>query len=303
MVTSYATSSDVDNSCVVCKTEKHPLYISTKFKAVSPEDKMRVVKVNHLCTNCLSSRHFCKCVHNCKVCQKSHHTLLHSEVQNKASPRSQDRATAQADTPVGSHAATRLKSDVLLMTCHVLITAPDHSIVEARALLDNASSASFIFERLVHSLSLPCTNQSIRVSGIGGISHKPSIQSVTRFQLSSLQPSGRKINVTAVVVQVTCNLPIKPATFEIGWTHLSDLPLADPGFGQPGRIDILLVADVFVEVLHQGQRNAPTCSTIAFETGLGWVLCGTAGFTSTSMQANVHITTFHTSATSSDDVL
>lgn len=148
-VTSYATSSDVDISCVVCKTKKHPLYICTKFKAMSPEDKMQVVKVNRLCTNCFGGRHFknqCKSLHKCKVCQKSHHTLLHSEVQNKASPRSQDRATAQANTPVGSHAATRLKSDVLLMTCRVLITAPDSSTVEARALLDNASSASFICE-------------------------------------------------------------------------------------------------------------------------------------------------------------
>ena len=103
---------------------------------------MQVVKVNRLCTNCLGGGHFknqCKSLHKCKMCQKSHHTLLHS-----ASPRSQDRATAQRNTPVGSHAATRLKSDVLLMTCRVLITAPDSSTVETRALLDNASSASFI---------------------------------------------------------------------------------------------------------------------------------------------------------------
>ena len=139
-VTSYATSSDVDNSCVVCKTKKHPPYIYTKFKAMSPEDKMQVVKVNCLCTNCLGGGHFKNQVHKCKVCQKPHHTLLHSEAQNKASPRFQDRATTQADTPVGSHAATRLKSDVLLMTCRVLITAPDGLTVEARALLDNASS-------------------------------------------------------------------------------------------------------------------------------------------------------------------
>ena len=157
-VTSYATSSDVDNSCVLCKTKKYPLYICTKFKAMSPEDKMQVVKVNRLCTNCLGGGHFknqCKSLHKCKVCQKSHHTLLHSETQNKASPRSQDRATAQADTPVGSHAVTRLKSDVLLMTCRVLITAPDGSTVEARALLDNTSSASLISEQLIYLTNPP----------------------------------------------------------------------------------------------------------------------------------------------------
>jgi len=74
---------------------------------------------------------------------------------------------------------------------------------------------NFISEQLVHSLSLPRTNQSIHVSGIGGIYHNPPIQSVTRFQLSSLQPSGRKIDVTAVVVpKVTCDLPLKPVTLK-----------------------------------------------------------------------------------------
>jgi hypothetical protein len=82
---------------------------------------------------------------------------------------------------VGSHATTRLKSDAL-------ITSPDGSAVEARALLDNASSSSFISKRLVHSLSLPRVTQSIRVSEIGGLSHKPPLQPVTSFQLSSLLP-------------------------------------------------------------------------------------------------------------------
>ena len=79
-----------------------------------------MVKVHRLCANCLGGGHFknqCKSLHKCKVCQKSHHTLLHYETQNKASPRSQDRATAQADTPVGSHAVTvRCAADDLSCT-------------------------------------------------------------------------------------------------------------------------------------------------------------------------------------------
>ena len=107
------------------------------------------------------------------------------------------------------------------------------SSVEARALLDNASSASFISERLANSLSLKRRRQSIRVSGIGGMSHKSPLQSITTFEISSLQPSGNRIEVTTVIVpKVTCDLPM-PIPFGLGWTHLSDLPLADPGFGQP----------------------------------------------------------------------
>ena len=169
-----------------------------------------------------------KSLHRCKVCQNPHHTTLHIETQTKA-PHNGD--TPHEDT-VGSHAATRLTYDVLLMTCRVLITAPDGSTVEARALLDNASSASFIFELLVHSLSLPRTNQSIRVSGIGGL-YNQSLASSSRLY----RPLGEKSMSRLLWSQRS---PVKPVTFEMGWTHLSDLPLADPGFGQPGQIDMLL---------------------------------------------------------------
>jgi hypothetical protein len=64
---------------------------------------------------------------------------------------------------------------------------------------------------------------------------------------------------------------MKPVTYELGWSHISHLPLADPGFGHPGRIDILLGAD---EIIGQGRRKGPIGSPTAFETDFGWVLCG-----------------------------
>lgn len=67
--------------------------------------------------------------------------------------------------------------------------------------------------------------------------------------------------ITAVAVpKVTCALPLTPVQFRLDWNHLSNLPLADPGFGQPGHIDLLLRVDVFIDILYQGQ------------TEYGWVL-------------------------------
>ena len=53
---------------------------------------------------------------------------------------------------VSSNTAIQLKSNSLLMTCRVLVYAPDGTHIEARALLDNASSASFVSERLAQTL-------------------------------------------------------------------------------------------------------------------------------------------------------
>ena len=80
---------------------------------------------------------------------------------------------------------------------------------------------------------------------------------------------------------------------------MTDVQLADPSFGQPGEIDILLGDDVFVNVLLHSWRSGPPGSPIAFKTKFGWVL---AGETNACTPA-AHITTYHTSLLSGDDVL
>lgn len=220
----------------------------------------------------------CKSSHKCKKCQRSHHTLLHVEPPNstvsKSSP-SMKSAAFHTPSQVTSNAAVKLRSSSLLMTCRVLVTAPDGSSVEARALLDNTSSASFVSERLAQSLHLPRVHQSIRVSGIAGSSPMTPIQSIASLHISSAHHNGRKIDLTAIVVpRVTCNLPVYPVPFNLTWKHISDVPLADPEFGQPGRIDILLGVDIFVDVLLHGQRTGPPGSPVALETEFGWVLSG-----------------------------
>ena len=232
------------------------------------------------------------------MCQRPHHTLLHTETRDPV-PEHEVRTEVSC-----SHADAKLRANTLLMTCRVLIVAPDGSSVEVRAPLDNASTASFISERLVQSLSLPRTNQSIRISGIGGLSHKAPIQSVTSFRITSVRSSSRAIEVNAVVIpKVSCDLPANPISFDSKWQHLSELTLADPNFGLPGRIDLLLGVDVFVDILRDGRRKGPPGSPTAFETDFGWVLGGSTGPVGISTQTNLHVLTFHSTALSVDDVL
>ena len=71
--------------------------------------------------------------------------------------------------------------------------------------------------------------------------------------------------------RVICDLPVSPVN-DNGWDHLSDLSLANPTFGQPGRVDVLLGVDIFVNVLLQGRRIGPRGAPIALNTEFGWVL-------------------------------
>ena len=184
------------------------------------------------------------------------------------------------------------------MTCRVLVRAPDGSTVKARALLDSASSASFVSERLVKGLCLPQLHQHTTISGVAGLTSS-SRQALTNLTISSTQ-SNSKFDITAIVVpRVTCDLPVQPVPFSSSWTHLDGLPLADPDFGCPGRVDLLLGVDIFTAALLHGRRTGSPGTPAAFETVFGWVLAGsTAHCTPGSIVAS-----HHTFVTTDDDLL
>ena len=185
-----------------------------------------------------------------------------------------------------------------MMTCMVLVEAPDDSTVKARALLDSASSASFVSERLVKRLCLPRLHQNTTISGIAGLTRN-ALQAIANLTISSTQ-TGRKFNLTAIVVpRVTCDLPVKPVSFGPNWNHLNGLSLADPDFGRPGRIDLLLGVDIFIEALLHGRRAGSTGTPVAFETVFGWVLAGPTD----QLSPENCIATHHALVATGDDLL
>ena len=98
---------------------------------------------------------------------------------------------------------------------------------------------------------------------------------------------------------MTCDLPSQPVPFKIEWSHLADLVLADPDFGRPGKIDLLLGVEVFSEVVRQGRRSGRPGSPSAFETDFGMVLAG-----ETSMHFfHLSLLTHHTTINIGDDLL
>ena len=160
------------------------------------------------------------------------------------------------------------------MTCRVLIHGPNDLSVEARAVLDSTSSTSFISERIAQILCLPRSHRSSNISGIGGLTCKSSIRAVTQFAVSPILRPDKRFKVSAIIMpRVTCDLPVSPVK-DNGWDHLSDLSLADTSFSQPGRIDVLLGMDIFVNVLLQGRRIGPPGAPVALNTEFGWVLAG-----------------------------
>lgn len=325
VISSHVSGVDTRSStqCSVCDAGKHPLYACTKFKSMPHEEKMATLKAKRLCSNCLGPGHFwrqCTSIHKCKICQNPHHTLLHLERRNISStpatvstPQASQDATHQRGTSANSadvsdsnnppyifSATTVGAKHSLLMTCCVRVKSPDGSHVVARALLDSASSASFVSERLAQSLSLPRTKRDVVISGVAGLAHRSQTHCFTTFDVSPVSLSTKVTSVTAAIVpQVTCDLPTHPVPLNSEWNHLKGLQLADPDFGRPGRIDLLLGVDVFVNVLLTGRRIGDLGSPTAFETHFGWVLAGSVE----GRTASPHLVSCHVTLPSCDDVL
>ena len=100
--------------------------------------------------------------------------------------------------------------------------------------------------------------------------------------------------------RVTCDLPLLPVPFNSKWTHLSNLHLADPDFGRPGTIDLLLGVDLYADTMLQGRRSGPPGSPVALENKFGWVL---AGRTSTDIPSHLDVASHHVAVASGDELI
>ena len=164
----------------------------------------------------------------------------------------------------------------LLMTCQIQVISPNGMITKARALLDSASSASFITERLAQHLRLPRRHHNLRMSGIGGSLTQMNTRGIVKLNISRVGQGGKIMDVEAIVLpKVTSDLPTHAISFQQEWKHLTRLDLADPEFGTPGRVDLLLGTEVFSRAVLHGRRYGPPGTPSAFKTCFGWVLAGT----------------------------
>ena len=89
-------------------------------------------------------------------------------------------------------------------------------------------------------------------------------------------------------------LSCSPVSFDISWTHLTGLPLADPSFGHP------TPNQHFGDILCQGRWTGPIESPIAIEMEFRWVLCS---YSTPSGDVNLHVTLHHAAIVCSNDIL
>ena len=288
-VSSTPASPSYKWECQLCPGEKHPLYLCTKWLEYSITQRLAHVRTKSLCHNCLAVGHAaanCRSTYRCRDCQQPHHTTIH---QTAPAPTTQVNYSSRTQTKL---------PDALMMTAQVTITGPGGHTLPARALIDSGAGMSLVSSRVAQSLKLKLHKADLQFSGVQGTPCKAA-KHITNLCISPVQANTPSIKLAAAVVShVTNDLPTQDLSIISDLPHISQLNLADPSFHTPGKIDLLLGADVYHKLL--GTKSAiigASTGPAAVDTIFGWAMTGPVPTQTDHIQA---APTIHESLTPAD---
>ena len=251
-------------SCPLCP-ESHYAWACPIFKEKTQAQRKEHVQLHSLCKNCLKPGHShtdCKSRYSCQTCSEKHNTLLHP---------AQPTTVGTINHISNSTTSNSLSKAKLTMTCQVLVTGPGGKSMPARALLDSGADVSSITNKVARHLNLKTLKDTVAVETFGDSTEQ--IYGATTFTLSSMKKEGWSHQVTAVMVdKITGNHPRQDASIVKSLPSVKNLTPADPLFHRPGRIDVLLGADVLPYVQN---TSATPSSILAVETVFGHAFMGT----------------------------
>lgn len=281
-------------SCMYC-SEDHKICNCKSFAKIDTDARRDFVQSNRLCFNCLGVNHSvfaCRQSTRCRICQKKHHSLLHprnttsatdSQVSNQSVERSVAVHNASASlsardesncTEIKSHFSTS-RNQVLLATALVKAQSRNGSGITLRCLLDQGSQASLITESAVQLLGLKKIQHNSTISGLGSDEGASlASKAMVKVNIQSLLDPRFNYDVNAFVLnKLTADLPEKAVVVEL-WSALDKFELADPSFDRPNKIDMLLGADVYGQIIEEGIIKGSSGAPVAQKTTLGWILSG-----------------------------
>lgn len=238
-----------------------------------------------MCFNCLRTDHKvnqCKSS-SCRICGKWHHTLIHLEPSQHMEPEHHRHSSAtnngsgeqsqQSTTNTTSYCVFKRAPSKQILLSTALIKVKDNSgnLQTCRVLLDSGSQSCFISESCAQRLKLPRRPSRIPILGIGdSISEtKHTIPIEINSCISSFN-----LSVDCLVLpKITENLPGHMINYS-NWNLPTNIPLADPTFCLPNKIDILLGNEVCSYLFLSRKFTRDTNHPVLQETELGWVLSG-----------------------------
>lgn len=291
LVANKPTSSARAFKCYMCSGE-HRLSQCKDFQNLSVPQRIGKCTEWKICKNCFGSHggEQCNNQQTCRTCQQKHNTLLHPPsnigqssstkaallqhlqvVSNQEAPGQLSPEASVYQARSSCNASTTINESItLLSTAIVKIRDRNGNWHEARALLDSGSDANFITKSVAQALQIHQNPTNVQASGLGQhsmtISHTISTAIASRDE-SYYQPL--EFLVTSKITGLTPSDPVNLKHFEIP----AGLTLADPSFHIPGKIDLLIGNEFFMELLLTGRIKLAS-GPVLQESVLGWIIAG-----------------------------
>lgn len=290
-------SSTDQRKCSFC-SENHSSYSCSSFLKLPIADRLIKVRELRLCFNCLCPGHSvisCQSTGRCRTCNKLHHTLLHfvdnrstlhqncgsnsvdvSSTSGKLSvDSSSSKQSTSETTGVSSHvnhsSEPAISSQVFLSTAVVVIKNQHGDQTLCRMLLDSGSQSNFITEDLCQRLKLKRENVHIPLCGIS--ESQSTIKNMVNATIKS-RHSGFEVNLNFLVLsKITGELP-SVSVDSRNWGIPSNIELADESFNKKGKIDLLVGAEVFYQILCIGHIVLSDSIPSLQKTLFGWIVSG-----------------------------
>uniref|UniRef100_A0A2S2N7B6 Integrase catalytic domain-containing protein n=1 Tax=Schizaphis graminum TaxID=13262 RepID=A0A2S2N7B6_SCHGA len=266
------------NKCHFCN-ETHRLYQCKGFNDLKVPDRREFVAKKRLCFNCLYSNHQAQDCRfsSCPKCGRKHNSKLHMdqdhENQQTCSETEPIASTSALCVNKGIQQSMHASGDmVMLATAVVYIIDATGCPQPCRALLDSGSQINFVTDACAQFLGLSKTKCVIPIVGINSMK-----SDAHRLQPVVMYSRFENFNVSLdlhVLPSIANDMPSR--LIHLDQSKIPDIvneQLADPSYDTPGRIDILLGAEMFY-TLFSGERVAITNSLVFHKTTLGWVLTG-----------------------------
>lgn len=273
------TKKPFRKKCYKCG-EEHFLHQCVQFRQMPVKDRREFVQESRLCFNCLFRGHVvqdCKKDKMCKLnnCDKKHSYWMHDEKPISISLNTREVEHMRSENTSLVTAGNIDKQDerhwISLRTVPVILSLGEKEI-EINALLDDASTLSYVSERVARELNMSGPESILPVGVIGGRTEKMRVRMVS-CNLGSEDGKIKKEIKLLAVDNITGNSKVINWREAGGsWKHLKKVPF--PRLAKGMTVDLLIGADNLE--MHRSIKEiaGEVGEPIARLTPLGWTCVG-----------------------------
>ena len=303
--------------CRFDKIDHHPSHCSI-YKNANLQQKRQMVLDNKLCLNCLGHhlKNDCKSQHNCRSCNRKHHTTLHDENilqtprqhseqsnDNSRNSKSTTKSFANSKKPLqntqfaGNQSSTSPPPPDITNVGALLMVVPvtlenENTFISTYAFLDSGSTCSYLLSNVASNLQCKITGPAVKLD-IGGFHESKSLEAnIVSVKIHPFGNIAESFTINHAFVLPSFNLA------DVDTTFLNDICQQFPhlqsiNFPQllSNQIGLILGQDNFdlitARTVFKGPPNAPR----AVLTNIGWTIGGPHD--SRYHQSTFHATTFH----------